>query len=560
MITGMKFKIEGKAVTYHITASSVSSGSAFGVKRGIIYQGAKVVANNVYNALMGNDAANQGLLAKLNNDQKKLVKEKSIKIANEWDVKFLGDANAEIRLASIVNSDDIEKSRMPMSKTNNTSQVNVATETKSPPDVTAKEITVPGGTPILQAVNQIILQSDFLTKALTKVYKSDLTPDPKQGNDELVNDSKNQIKWYTMTAEITNLGWDTQASDFAYRTTYVIQTYDTPIVLSAYAKKLPKYYGPHKRYEYWFTGKNSEIISYEQSMDNTYMNVALDPLGDPQSQGNGNGVATMVNKQTNQERTGRDGKGNEAQNTYMTSLFDPGSWNSMKMTILGDPDYLTSETPESANALYQQFYKNDGFTINPNGGQVFIEIAFNEGVDYDTNEGIISVNDSIYFVNYPPEVAAKIKGISYTITEVESIFAKGKFTQVLTGLVNDMPAAAVKAAATPASDTSNQSDAETNRLANAGNRGAAATNTSASPATVTGLTPDAPVGSTNYYKDAPNESSAETARLNRSSAQQTVPTNNPATPQVQDDDAAVQAGATQAGQAMSAEDAQRAGA
>ena len=123
-----------------------------------------------------------------------------------------------------------------------------------------------------------------------------------------------------------------------------------------------------------------------------------------------------------------------------------------------------------------------------------------------------------------------------------------------------MPAAAVKAAATPASDTSNQSDAETNRLANAGNRGAAATNTSASPATVTGLTPDAPVGSTNYYKDAPNESSAETARLNRSSAQQTVPTNNPATPQVQDDDAAVQAGATQAGQAMSAEDAQRAGA
>lgn len=438
-ITGMKFKIENKAVTYQITAASVASGSAFGVKRGIIYQGAKVVANNVYNALMGNDTMYQGLLAKLNNDQKKLYNENSIKIANEWDVVFIGDAKTEIELASIVNPEDIEKSRMPMAKVNDTAQVNVSAESENPPDTTSKEISIPGGTPILQAVNQIILQSDFLTKALTKVYTSDPAPDPDTGDDELVNDSKNQIKWYTMTAEIKNLGWDTKVGDFAYKTTYVIQTYETPIVLSAYAKKAPAYYGPHKRYDYWFTGKNSEILRYEQNMDNTFFNVALDPSGNPASQGGATDQPTTWGPQA-QPSQGALNVGLEAQNSYMTSLFDPGAYATAKIQIIGDPDFLMQPSPSSINALYNKFYGTDGFTINPNGGQVFIEINFKEPLDYKNKDGLLSINESILFWKYPADVTADIKkrggGISYMVLSCNSTFAKGKFEQELICVIN----------------------------------------------------------------------------------------------------------------------------
>jgi hypothetical protein len=129
----------------------------------------------------------------------------------------------------------------------------------------------------------------------------------------------------------------------------------------------------------------------------------------------------------------------EAQNAYMTSLFDPGAYAKAKISILGDPDYLAQETPASINQVYNQFYGSDGFTINPNGGQVFIEIDFKEAVDYHNSDGLMSINSSIYFWNYPAAVVNKVKGVSYMVTEVEHYFKGGKFTQQLTCNINDFP-------------------------------------------------------------------------------------------------------------------------
>ena len=443
LITGMKFKIEGKAVTYNITATSVASGSAFGVKRGIIDQGAKVIADTVYNALMGDDEMYTGLLAKLNNDQKKLLDAKSIEIANEWDVVFIGDADPTIKLASIVSKADIDKRKWAMSKVSDTAEVNVSTEVESTPDNTIREITVPGGTPILQAVNQIILQSDFLTKALTKVYTTAEEPNPDGKDDEIVDDSKNQIKWYTMTAEIKNLGWDKAQNDFAYKTTYIIQTYDTPVVVSAYAKKTPKYYGPHKRYEYWFTGKNSEILRYEQTMDNTFFNVTLEATNNPNASGGNTDIPSKAGKPQDAPKQGLLGDGLQAQNSYMTSLYDPGAYATAKIQILGDPDFLMQPSPSSINNLYNKFYGTDGYTVNPNGGQVFIEINFKEPVDYQNKDGLLSINESILFWKYPASVTKELKsrggGVSYMVLNCASTFSKGKFEQELICNINTFP-------------------------------------------------------------------------------------------------------------------------
>jgi hypothetical protein len=129
----------------------------------------------------------------------------------------------------------------------------------------------------------------------------------------------------------------------------------------------------------------------------------------------------------------------EAQNAYMTSLFDPGSYTKAKVTILGDPDYLVQETPASVNQVYNQFYGSDGFTINPNGGQVFIEIDFKEAVDYTNSDGLLSINASIYFWNYPAAVANKVKGVSYMVLDIEHNFRGGKFEQILNCTINDFP-------------------------------------------------------------------------------------------------------------------------
>jgi hypothetical protein len=174
-------------------------------------------------------------------------------------------------------------------------------------------------------------------------------------------------------------------------------------------------------------------------MDNTFFNVALTPNGDPASQGGGATVATEAGKKQNISTTGKLDVGMEAQNAYMTSLFDPGAYTKAKVSILGDPDYLAQESPASINQVYNQFYGTDGFTINPNGGQVFIEIDFKEAVDYQNSDGLMNINASIYFWNYPAAVANKVKGVSYMVLDIEHNFKGGKFEQTLNCTINDFP-------------------------------------------------------------------------------------------------------------------------
>jgi hypothetical protein len=454
-ITGMKFRIEGKAVIYNITAASVATGAAFGTKRGFVDTGASVLGATVYDALMGSSAAGTnpgesasttppqggtiGLLAKLNKDQQTLLKNKSIEIANEWDVVFLGVADLLIKKASIVDKAVLDKRMWAMANNiKKSSDSNVATEANSNPKNDARQITFTKGGSILQCVNQIILQSDYLLNALKIAYLSTTEPDDNGKYPEKNNPQEVKIQWYTMHAEVKNLGWDTLQQDFAYKTTFTIQPYETPVVVAPYVKPGSAYYGPHKRYEYWFTGKNSEIISYEQQMDNTYFNVAVS------AKDNISGVytetSTVALKEGGQPDQGALGMGLQAQNAYMTSLYDPGAYATAKIKLLGDPDFLMQSAPSSINSFYDQFYGTDGYTINPNGGQVFIEINFKEPKDYQNSTGLLSINQSIYFWEYPAVIQKQLDdrggGVSYMVRTVVSTFSKGKFEQELTCGIN----------------------------------------------------------------------------------------------------------------------------
>jgi hypothetical protein len=483
-ITEMKFKIDGKAVVYSIKAASVASGTAFGTKRGFVDNGAVILGSTVYDALMGDhqtlnagggrgtQGQGIGLLAKLNKDQQTLLKNKAIEIANEWDVVFLGDAETEIKTASIVNKDVLDKRIWAMSKAKTTADSNVAAEESSLPKDTVRQITFSKGSSILQCINQIILQSDYLLNALTTAYQSTTEPEPGGKYAEDTEPNPVRIKWYTMHAEVKNLGWDKSQKDFAYKTTFTIQPYETPVVVAPYAKPGAKYYGPHKRYEYWFTGKNSEILAYEQQMDNTFFNVAVAGTGDSNAaSGSGADIPIRSNKEQGQAKTGALDVGLQAQNAYMTSLYDPGSFASAKIKILGDPDFLMQSAPSSINSFYDQYYGTDGYTINPNGGQVFIEINFKEPQDYQNSKGLLSINQSIYFWQYPASIQKELDsrggGVSYMVLSVVSSFSKGKFEQELTCTINTFPDVTASENAAAAA-RENQSDAETARLNRSG--------------------------------------------------------------------------------------------
>ena len=450
VFTSVKFKLDGKSTVYQIEAASLPPQSAFSVKRGMINSNKQITATTVGEAI-------DELFTKINTEQQTLFDNGAISHKNNYGIRYVGDAG-EIANASIVLSTDVQKNNWAGSGAETTEQSTVATEIKSVPENTKKTLSFNNKTPILQAINDLIAQSTYLSDALQVVYSTSIEPDPDTGAvPEEKPNTKKTIKWFNCGAEISNARWDSKVSDWAYDITYVIQTYETPILDSAYVNPGTKYYGPHKRYEYYFTGKNSEILSYNQSFDNTYFNVALDPSvssltnqtggTNPGSStlqaGSGNdasgetNIPQVPNTRSNEPRLGKLGIGLEAQNSYLTSLYDPGAYAKATISILGDPDFLLQDSPSSENQLYDRFYGTNGFTVNPNGGQVFIEIDFNEAVDYKEDTGTLNINESILFWKYPENISKIVKGVSYRVRDVTSIFSNGKFTQTITCDIND---------------------------------------------------------------------------------------------------------------------------
>ena len=438
LISSMQFKVDGKGSNYSVKAQTLQPQMAFGLKRGLITTGASVTAETVEQALTGGSAyvststgsesttaaipGTLGILTKLNREQEKL------RNANVYKLAWLGNADT-IKNASLLTKADMDKRKLPMVPLANTSQVSAAAVKNIPPDITKKLLKFNTATPVIQAISQIIAQSSYLENALTKVYTDAETTGPDA---ELLRKNSQTIAWYNLSARVKCLAWDPKVNDFAVEITYVIQPYLTPVVTSSYVNKVSKYYGPHKRYEYWYTGKNSEILSYEQTLNHAYLLPALDPSVKG-AVTNFADVATVLQLRTGGNKLGAINNGLEAQNSYVTSLYDPTAWSAAKINIMGDPDYLIQDSPGSINEAYKQYY-GPGFSINPNGGQVFIEINFREAVDYNDTTGLMDLNENIIFWKYPKEL--NIKGVSYRLISVKSSFSKGKFTQDLACQIN----------------------------------------------------------------------------------------------------------------------------
>jgi hypothetical protein len=208
---------------------------------------------------------------------------------------------------------------------------------------------------------------------------------------------------------------------------------------SAYADKTTPYYGAVKRYEYWWTGQNSEIVKYEQTMNNTYFTVALS--GDSASSASTGGKANIplvFGKRQKADRLGKLDVGMEAQNSVVTDLYDPGAWADAKIEILGDPDWLAN--PEYSSGDAKSFYGNDGYTIQSNSGQIFVEIKFLEAVDYNNSTGVMNINDKLMLWDYPVKVAEQLNGaISYQVKDIKHMFRGGKFTQEINMAINTFP-------------------------------------------------------------------------------------------------------------------------
>ena len=232
------------------------------------------------------------------------------------------------------------------------------------------------------------------------------------------------------------------------------------------------YYGPHKRYEYWCTGENREILEYSQKLDNLFYTTVLGGadgnLEDGEQKGQATGgnaqVSIATNKPGPMPTFNSLGGGSATQNQYVTSLYAPGDYATAKIKIMGDPDFLVQDGRGSPDDVYSRWYGSDGYRASANGGQVFIEIDFKEAVDYNNETGVMDLNSSILFFKYPSKFEEVIKGVSYRVITIDSNFSEGKFTQTLSCAINTFADAEEEA-------TTGEADAEVPVGAAAGTEG-----------------------------------------------------------------------------------------
>ena len=461
--------VDGRETKYNIEAAALAL-SALGTKNGQINKpGFEVVASTVGEAL-------DQLIANLNKEQKTMNNSTgpnytySIKYASEYDKN-------RIRNSTIVSKADLDKYKWPGSGAKKTTESNSSTEVtqNSNPKNNARTIKL-SPQPIIQAItHSIIAQSSFLEDAMRTVYTTALEPDQEKGGlPELDKSGKKTIEWIHVTPDIGNLKWDDSRADWVYDITYILNVYDTPVIDTAYTNPGKKYYGPVKRYEYWYSGTNTEVRSYKQELNNNYYTTYLDGNFNRDAReanknggqntpnasgGSGNNAGVNVplvqNQKTGQPTQGRAGLSLEAQNSYLTSLFDPSAQAQAEVEILGDPDWLMSSLlpgyGENESVVYNKFYGNQPNSISPSGGQVFFEIDFKEAIDYKSAgqdiatpdgsgitgaPGTMSINSSILFWKDPKSISKLVKGISYSLTTCRNTFSGGVFTQRLFGVIN----------------------------------------------------------------------------------------------------------------------------
>jgi len=420
-VTSVKFKIDGKATVYDITAKAIDQSVALGTKNGFINTLVSINAPTVESTLVK-------LMEDLNQKERNFVSNGIVEYPNVYEIEYI---NADkVKDADIVNPKDLDKYRVGSREATTTTQAAVIDQ--ADPDFNEKTITLEKVS-IIQGIAQVVKQSEYMINAIRTVYNSSLQPDTNGQGNEAVPVPAKTFSWYTLSARISDGKWDKKRKDFVYKITYVIETYDTPVMTHPQANPGVGYYGPHKRYEYWYTGNNSEILEYEQRLDNNYFMLIYDTESDNIAT-NGPGFDPEISLVPNQaaagDNTGDRGNNLSIQNAvYETDLSDPKSLAQAKITILGDPDFLMVDTIESPAEVYNQFYGADTYTISANGGQVFIEIDFREATDYDYTNGTLSINNQIKFWNYPEE--ANIQGLSYQVIRVTSNFSNGVFKQIL---------------------------------------------------------------------------------------------------------------------------------
>ena len=354
----------------------------------------------------------QGVIKALNKEQIELVKKGIQSIPDKFKVTFKNNIGNE----KVVKNQALQRVKKDSPMDSNTTQAKEATQNTGV-DVTIEKFSSVAGMSVMQFIDLMIRASSYITK------QQNYTFDEK--TKKLIPSSKSQetfLQWFNIATVATPITWDKKRNDYAYNIEFIVSPKKINDVYSSYFNQA-KFRGTHKKYSYWFTGENTEVIDFEQELNASFYvamdNKADNTLADQQT-------ADSDEKSNSFDATDSTSVYNEPADRAAGIIYSPVDFARSIMTIFGDPDFIQQNELFFRPGEVFDAFMSDG-SVNTESNEVLYELFFRTQNDYDDNTGEAILQT--------PELTAK--GLIYRLIRATTRFTKGQMTQELEGLIRE---------------------------------------------------------------------------------------------------------------------------
>lgn len=465
--TNIKFKLTNKLTEYECSMVCPQNLMATGQARGIIPYNVELTGATLKEILTGNatfktantaadtngredpskksppppDKASaaptatvtRGLVDALNKYQQEKVQKGEYAVADQYEIVLVDSViqNAKMQ-PPVVPARPTNKNSVAMTDKNNAGQQTDPKKQSS--DNSTKNTSIVAGTSIVRLLDQVLRNSTYVYEQMIKMPGKN----PKTGakEDVFLGPGAEALAWYRIGAEAEPLTYDPKRNDYAYKIKYQVSMYKVNGVKSDYFPE-NRYNGVHKKYAYWFTGQNTQVLKFDQ--DFNYLYFATINSGNRSNileAGQREMTKYIYQTASNQSQQGQDDMVNEPGANAADYLYSPTDQGRVKLEIVGDPAWIQQGEIWSGlqgNKIYQSNFLPDG-TINFENQEVLFELSFNKPVDYDLNTGVMDPGKNNYLANRAAGEAGQARQTYiYKAVQVDSVLSRGRFTQELTG-------------------------------------------------------------------------------------------------------------------------------
>jgi hypothetical protein len=364
------------------------------------------------------------------------------------------------------------------------------------------------GTSIIDIVDKIVQKSDYITTQISEFKKQseESTADANYSGSTNENDRSGtsakkidekflDLNWFKVIPQVVLSDFDFNRNAYSKVVQYTILPYVTANQYHpSFPKSQIKQSAAVRTYDYWYTGKNMDIIKADIDFDSTYY-TQLTTYRDQVKRGGANRQSSEEAVDITTAGTNRairaailpvatEVSGHNSAAGTMNSAEQPkdhivadlkksiyssqrGDMLNIKLTIIGDPAYIKQDdvyynpaSPDTYNKFLTNTEPNSARPIGDKGQilfdreQVYVKLNF---------KNVVDINDSIGIVNKQTKLSngrdtnGTFTGM-YKVLKVQSSFARGQFTQVLdlvrmTTYVDDFAALSVAKSNTPKAAT-----------------------------------------------------------------------------------------------------------